>query len=189
MSQNKYPKKITSETVFLPKTIESHGFVYEDNFKTIERITANFDGFSKEYFVSDFGEKSAVLVIYDNHVLLVRQYRLLINCLSFEVPGGRVDDEETPKRAAIRECMEETGVSVNNLKSLIEYDPDLEYTKNHTYVFYTEEIQDIHPTEQKEYEWVPLNKCMKMIENGSITDSLSIIAIMAYQLKHGIKIK
>ncbi len=27
MSQNKYPKKITSETVFLPKTIESHGFV------------------------------------------------------------------------------------------------------------------------------------------------------------------
>jgi ADP-ribose pyrophosphatase len=183
------PKIIISETTCLPETIESHGFVYEDHFKRIERIIAKFDGFSKEYFVSDFGEKAAVLVLRDNYVLLVRQYRLLINRLSFKVPGGRVDDGKTPEGSAIRECMEETGVMTNNLKSLIEYDPDLEYTKNHTYVFYTEEIQNINPTEKKELKWVSLNKCLKMIENGIITDSLSIIAIMTYQLKHGVQVE
>ena len=186
MSQHKVPKTITSETTCLPKTIESHGFVYEDNFKKIERITAKFDGFNKEYFVSDFGEKSAVLVVLKNRVLLVRQYRLLINRISFEVPAGKVDDGESPENSAIRECKEETGVTPKKLKSLIEYDPDLEYTKNHTYVFYSEQIENNHSTEKKDYEWVSMNKCLKMIEDGVITDSLSIIAIMAYQLRHGV---
>ena len=179
-------KTVISETTCLPETIESHGFVYVDNFKKIERITAKFDGFNKEYFVSDFGEKSAVLVMHDSSVLLVRQYRLLINCLSFEVPGGKVDDGEAPEDSAIRECLEETGVSVNNLKPLIEYDPDLEYTKNHTYVFYTEKIDISQSSEKKDHEWVPMNKCLRMIEDGVITDSLSIIAIMAYKLKYGV---
>ena len=178
-------KTINSETTCLPEAIESHGFIYEDDYKRIERITANFDGFSKEYFVSDYGEKAAVLVLRDNYVLLVRQYRLLINRLSFEVPGGSVDDGETPEDSAIRECLEETGVMINNLKPLIEYDPDLEYTKNHTYVFYTEEGGSSHFSEKKDHEWVPLHKCLKMIKRGIIADSLSIIAIMTYKLNHG----
>ena len=189
MGKNKMSKTVSFETTYMPKSIESHGIVYRDNFKTIERITAKFDKFRKEYFVSDFGEKSAVLVVHDKYVLLVRQYRLLINRLSFELPGGKVDDGESPEESAIRECMEETGVMVNNLKSLIEYDPDLEYTKNHTYVFYTEEIQNNHSSENNDHEWVSMNKCLKMIENGVITDSLSIIAIMAYQIRHGVKIE
>jgi len=49
MSQHKVTNTITSETTCLPKTIEFHGFVYEDLFKKIERITAEFDGFRKEY--------------------------------------------------------------------------------------------------------------------------------------------
>ena len=72
MIQKKINKTTTSETTSLPKSIQSHGLVYSDKFKRIERITAKFDGFNKEYFVSDFGEKSAVLVLCDNYVLLLR---------------------------------------------------------------------------------------------------------------------
>ena len=186
MSPKNINKITTSETTSLPKSIKSHGLVYSDNFKRIERITAKFDSFNKEYFVSDFGEKSAVLVICDKNILLVRQYRLLINGLSFEVPGGKVDDGETPESSAVRECMEETGVMISNLKPLIEYDPDLEYTKNHTYVFYSEEVEKKNLTKKIDYEWVPFHKCLKMIKTGVITDSLSIIAIMAYKLNHGV---
>ena len=184
--ENKKRKTKTSETINLPHKIKSNGIVYEDGYKKIEKITAQFDSFNKEYFVSDFGEKSAVFVVRNKQVLLVRQYRLLINRLSFEVPGGKIDDGESPKESAIRECFEETGVRCTNLKSLIAYDPDLEYTKNHTYVFYTEEIENKHSTEKKNYEWVSMNKCLKMVEDGVITDSLSIIAIMAYQLRRGV---
>jgi len=183
MSQKFFSKPITSETMRFPQVIESHGLVYSDNFKTIERITAKFDKFTKEYFVSDFGEKSAVLVVYDNHVLLVRQYRLLINRLSYEVPGGKVGKDEGPEDSAIRECFEETGVKINTLKPLIEFDPDLEYTKNHTYVYITTDIKNNNSNKNNSHQWVHTNDCLKMIQNGVITDSLSIIALMTYQIK------
>jgi len=183
MSQRGDTEIMVSETVNLPNSIESHGLVYEDRFQKIERITAKFDGFSKEYFVSDYGEKAAVLVVRKNQLLLVRQYRLLINRLSYEVPGGKVDNGETPKDAAIRECMEESGIRCSNLKQLVAYDPDLEYSRNHTYVFYTHEAENNSVSDKKNHQWIPVEKCLKMIEKGVINDSLSIISIMAYQLR------
>ena len=173
----------TNETISLPYNIESNGIVYEDPYKIIEKITAEFDGFSKEYFVSDFGEKAAVLVFRDNCILLTRQYRLLINKLSYEVPGGKVDKDENPKDTAIRECFEETGVRCSDLKPLIAYDPDLEYTRNHTHVFYTNDIEKNQTQHLDKHEWLPFNDYSKMIEQGKITDSLSIITILAYKVK------
>ena len=185
MNKEKDSETKTGETVSLPETIESHGIVYDDGFKKIERITAKFDGFSKEYFVSDFGEKAAVLVFRENCVLLTRQYRLLINKLSYEVPGGKVNSGESPEEAAKRECFEETGVYCHTLKPLITYDPDLEYTRNHTYVFYTNDIEKNQIQLLDKHEWLPFNDCLKMIEDEIITDSLSIITLMAYQLRIG----
>jgi len=184
MNKKKDNEATIGETVSMPKSIESHGFVYEDRFKTIERITAKFGGFTKEYFVSDFGEKAAVLAIKNNDVLLARQYRLLINRLSYEVPGGKVDDGERPEDAAIRECFEETGVRCTNLKLLVSYDPDLEYTRNHTHVFYTDEIEDEQAQKSGMHKWIPFNDCLKMIEQGIISDSLSIITILAYKVNN-----
>ena len=96
MTNDSSKKTYFEETVSFPLSIKSKGIVYEDRFKKIERITAQFDSFKKEYFVSDFGEKSAVLVIRDDQILLVRQYRILINKLSYEIPGGKVDESECP---------------------------------------------------------------------------------------------
>ena len=170
------------ETTSLPLTIKSQGIVYEDDYKKIEKITAEFDGFSKDYFVSDFGEKAAVLVFRDNCVLLTRQYRLLINKLSYEVPGGKVNSGESPEEAAKRECFEETGVHCHTLKPLITYDPDLEYTRNHTHVFYTNDIEKNQTQLLDKHEWLPFNDCLEMIEQGIITDSLSIITLLAYKV-------
>ena len=183
MSKKQKSQTINSETVSLPKAIKSHGYVYKDAYKRIERIIAKFDGFNKEYFVSDFGEKSAVLVVSGNQILFVRQYRLLINRLSFEIPGGKVDKSESPKESAARECYEETGVMALNLKLLIEYDPDLEYTRNHTFVYYSNEIETNLSKNSERYEWIAVNECLKMIADGIIADSLSINAIMAYDRK------
>jgi len=172
-----------SETICFPNKIESNGIIYDDGYKKIEKITAQFDGFNKEYFVSDFGEKAALLVINNNRILLTRQYRLLINGLSYEIPGGKVDKDESPEQTAIRECFEETGISCSKLEPLIVYDPDLEYTRNRTYVFFTNELNNTHTQSSNKHDWLPYNQCLKMIENGKITDSLSLITILAYNTK------
>ena len=38
--------------------------------------------------------------------MLVRQYRYLVNQLAWELPGGKVDEGETPEQAAVREAIE-----------------------------------------------------------------------------------
>jgi ADP-ribose pyrophosphatase len=172
-------KLYTEETALLPHKLEHKGIVYEDKFKKIEKICAQFDGFNKEYFVSDYGRRSAVVVIDKGCVLLARQYRLLINGLSYEIPGGKVNEQEAPQEACVRECIEETGIRCRDLKPLIEYDPDLEYTKNHTHVFHARYDETVSQND-KHYVFKPLNECLDMIHARTITDSISIISILAY---------
>jgi 8-oxo-dGTP pyrophosphatase MutT (NUDIX family) len=115
-------------------------------------------------------------------VLLVRQYRLLINGLSYEIPGGRVDENETPQAAAIRECQEEAGVQCCNLKPLISYHPSLDIWKNYTYVFYSEEPRETAKEGTVPRVWVPLARCIEMVLAQQIVDSLSIIALLTYHM-------
>ena len=55
--------------------------------------------------MTDYGEKAGILAIQDNSDLLVRQYRFLINRMSLEIPGGKVDIGETPKETAVKDWM------------------------------------------------------------------------------------
>ena len=168
------------ETLQLPLSIETGEIVYQDRNQTISRLTACFDGFSKEYFVSDHGQRVAVLVVRSNDVLLVRQYRLLINGLTYEIPGGRVDEGETLEAAAARECLEESGVRCWNLKPLISYHAALDIWKNHTHIFLSEECEEIAASDPDRRVWIPLPRCINMVFEQQIVDSLSIVALLAY---------
>ena len=178
-------EQLMSETILLPLSIEPQELVYQDRNQKIYRIIAQFDGFSKEYYVSDHGQRAAVVAVRNSEVLLVRQYRLLINGLSYEIPGGGVDENETPEAAAIRECLEETGVQCLNLKPLISYHPSLDIWKNYTYIFYSEELKEIEKDNSDRRVWIPLERCIKMVFAQQIVDSLSIVALFAYQTLMG----
>jgi len=169
-----------TETTLLPLSIEPQELVYQDRNQKIYRIAAQFDGFDKEYFVSDHGQRAAVVVIRDGELLLVRQYRLLINGLSYEIPGGKIEENETPENAAIRECMEETGIQCLSLKQLISYHPSLDIWKNYTYVFCSEECKEISANYSDRRVWIPLERCIEMVFEQQIVDSLSIIALLTY---------
>ena len=169
-----------SETTSLPLSIEPQELVYQDRNQSIYKIVARFDGFSKEYYVSDHGQRAALVAVRNGEVLLVRQYRLLINGLSYEIPGGRVDENETPHDAAIRECQEEAGVQCLNLKPLLSYHPSLDIWKNYTHVFYSEEPSETAKEGAVPWVWVPLARCIEMVLAQQIVDSLSIIALLTY---------
>ena len=161
--------------------------VYRDRYQAIYQVTADFGEFTKEYFVRDSGHRTGVVVVRNGSVLLVRQYRLIIHGLSWEIPGGKVDEGETPESAAARECLEETGIQCTALKPLLDFHPGLDISYNPTHLFYAEEFvatdqarQD--PGEVVLKEWVPLERCLNMILEGAITDSLSIIGLLTYHM-------
>ena len=171
------------ETTHLPLKIESKEQVYQDRNQKIQRIVAHFDDFDKEYFVSDHGKRAALLAVYNDKVLLVRQYRLIINDLSYEIPGGRIDENETPEDAAIRECFEETSVKCSNLEPLLSFHPSLDIWKNHTRIFFSEKFCQLPVDRSDRHLWTPIEHCIEMIFSGTIVDSLSILALLTYFTK------
>lgn len=168
------------ETILLPLGVETGDLVYSDRNQSIRRVVARFEGFNKEYFVSDHGQRAALLAVRNSEVLLARQYRLLINGISYEIPGGRIENNETPEVAAIRECLEETGFQCFNLKPLFSYHLGLDTLSNYTHIFYAEEIKEIDSGYSSRHSWIPLTDCLNMIVTRKIVDSLSIIALLTY---------
>ena len=125
------------------------------------------------------------MAVRDEQILLVRQYRLLINDLSWEIPGGKVEVDETPSQAAVRECKEEAGVLCNDLKPLINFHLGLDTLLNPTFVFYSNDVAQItgnhvNPREVVLQQWISGEKCLDMINEGTIQDSLTIIALLSY---------
>jgi len=169
-----------NETTLVPFSVESAGHVYQDRNQLVERVVARFDGFTKEFYVADHGQRAAVLALRDAHVLLVRQYRLLVNAVACEIPGGRVDEGESPETAAARECLEETGFQCSHLRLLLGFHPSLEITKNYTFIFYSKDVKQIDTRNSERFVWFPLVRCLEMVFSKEIQDSLTITALLAF---------
>jgi len=162
--------------------------VYKDRNHSIYRVTLDFGSATKELYVGDHGRRAAMVVEGEKGILLSRQYRYLIDRVSWEIPGGRVEDGETPEAAAIRECQEETGVRCRTVQPLLMYQAGLDALHNPTYLFHAREFDSAgkhqpSPTESHEIVWIPLRQCLDMIFDGRIVDSLSLIALMSYSLR------
>lgn len=174
------------EKQYKPKHMGPQEIILQNQFKKVYKVDVDFENFSKEYFVDDCGERVAVLAVQQNQILLVKQYRLLINDLSYELPGGSADRAESFEAAAVRECLEETGIQVKNLLPLFEYHISLDGVKNYTHIYYTNEFDilkqfEANPQEIVDYCWIPIDQCLAMIASKKIMDSMTIIGILYYK--------
>jgi 8-oxo-dGTP diphosphatase len=60
---------------------------------------------------------AAAIIVKDGHVLMVRR-RVKEGELSWQFPAGEVEADESPEDAAVRESLEETGLTVRATKRL-----------------------------------------------------------------------
>ena len=61
---------------------------------------------------------NVVPVTTEGNVVLIRQYRHGIRDVTMEIPGGMMDEGETPEAAAARELREETGYVAEKIRLL-----------------------------------------------------------------------
>jgi len=116
--------------------------VYSNRIQTVYEVIADFGSFEKTYYVDDHQERVGVVVPRGQEILLVRQYRLLVDRGSLEIPGGRIDVGETPIQAAIRECREEAAVEFDSLEPLIGYLPGMDVMNKPTHIFIASGVRE-----------------------------------------------
>jgi ADP-ribose pyrophosphatase len=70
-----------------------------------------------EYFVVELPTSACALAITDDHkVILVKQYRYPLEEVILEIPGGFIDQGESPEKGMARELLEETGYEFANVE-------------------------------------------------------------------------
>jgi len=157
---------------------------YRNRNQTVRKLDLDFGTHRKTLYVADYGQRVGLLIEGPKGVLLTRQYRHLISRLSWEIPGGRVEEGETPEAAAKRECIEETGFAPKDLQALTMFHPGLDTLHNPTHLFCCKAFDSAGERDLEEVaglEWVPLDRTLDMVREGEIVDSLSVIAILSYR--------
>ena len=129
---------------------------------------------------------AAVLLLKDEKILLVKQFRYLYGQPIYEIPAGKLNEGEDPKIAAVRELEEETGFKAE-LSHLLDIYPTPGYTDEIIHIYFAENYvvtnQKLDEDEFLNYCFIDIKTVLKMIENGEIKDAKTIIALYKYLLK------
>lgn len=128
-----------------------------------------------------------ILAIEGDFIYLVGQYRYPLERYSWEIPEGGCSEGEDPLRAAQRELEEETGLRAASWERMGEAHLSNSVSDELAIWFLATGLtQGEHRpegTEQLNIRRVAFTEAMEMALTGGITDALSLLAIMQYQIK------
>jgi 8-oxo-dGTP pyrophosphatase MutT (NUDIX family) len=126
-----------------------------------------------------------VPVTRDGEVVLVRQFRHGAGRVTLEIPAGLVDEGEEPLRAALRECLEETGYRARNAVSLGVVNPNPTLFSNKLYAYLATDVEPAGAiqntgTEQTEVVLVPASRLPELMLRGDIDHALVVATLWRY---------
>jgi 8-oxo-dGTP pyrophosphatase MutT (NUDIX family) len=122
----------------------------------------------------------------DDEVVLIRQFRFGTNRFELEFPGGMVDPNEDPLKAAARELTEETGAANFSIEHIGSSKPNPAFLNNtcHHYLAKGVELtklQNLDANEEIEVLKVPFHLIDSMIQSGEIAHSLILTTWLYYK--------
>jgi ADP-ribose pyrophosphatase len=144
----------------------------------------DFGGRRKTYYVSEYGRRVGLLLLRRGAVLLVRQWRFVAGGDTWEIPGGRLEEGESPAQASARECWEETGWKARDVRPLVSYIPGTDIIDNPTEICVgTAAGRERRPRtcETAGSRWVPLRTCLEWVRRGRISCGMTAMALCAYR--------
>jgi 8-oxo-dGTP pyrophosphatase MutT (NUDIX family) len=125
---------------------------------------------------------TALLNDSQTHVLLLWRHRFVPGVWNWELPGGIVDDGETPEQTAARELEEETGYRTRTLEHLVTFEPMIGMLNCPHHVFLGRGAEHVgEPTETTEMarmEWISLADVPRLINDGEIKNSGTLVAVL-----------
>ena len=117
---------------------------------------------------------------------LVGQYRFALNAYSWEIPEGGADLLDDPLDEAKRELLEETGLKATDWMPLLQMHLSNSVSDELAIIYLatglTQHASKPEETEQLVVKKLPFEEALEMVENGTITDAISVAAILKLKL-------
>lgn len=129
---------------------------------------------------------SIVSITKNNEILLVKQYRPLIEKFTLELPSGHVEKGAKPEQAAKNELFEETGYVAKNLELLGILNPDVGRLTNKMWGFLATDIfKDNTWVPEKGIEVVkcPINDISVLVKNNQFNHALNLAILYLAEFK------
>jgi 8-oxo-dGTP pyrophosphatase MutT (NUDIX family) len=141
------------------------------------------DGDRIDYHVVRIPRDAAgVLVRHpERGILLLYRHRVVTDEWGWEVPGGEIDDGETPAEAAARETLEETGWRPGPLARLTEYYPFPGRSDVRFHLFRASAATHVGTHDRNEaerVEWLSVERAVALIRDGDVGDGLTLTALL-----------
>jgi 8-oxo-dGTP pyrophosphatase MutT (NUDIX family) len=158
--------------------------IYENKWVTVSLVDVELpDGQRFEHHkVSMPSAAMAAVLDDDGRVLLMWRHRFISNTWNWELPGGVVEDGEEPAETIAREIEEELGYHARSLEHVVTFQPMIGTLDSPHHVFIARGADHIgEPTEKTEMqrmEWIPLEQVPTLIQNGEISNSGSLVALL-----------
>ncbi len=167
-----YEKQLASDIRFKGRifTVTVDDVELEDGEKSVREIVHHHGG-------------ACILPLFDNgDICLVRQFRYAFGKELWELPAGKLEQNEDPFEAAKRELTEECGLTADNYINLGEMYPTVGYCSEIIYIYAATGLHqaDMHLDEGEFLtpERIPLEEAYRMVMSGEIQDGKTVAAIL-----------
>ncbi len=141
-------------------------------------------GTRKRQIVRHPGAVTIIPLIDDEHVCLIRNYRVSVQQTLIELPAGTLEPNEDPAHTAERELIEETGYRARQITFLHSFylSPGVLDERMHLYLATGLELVGAarEPGEQIENLVVPWEQAVGMVDQGVIQDAKTIVGLLYY---------
>ncbi|PKH23851.1 ADP compounds hydrolase NudE [Enterobacterales bacterium CwR94] len=151
---------------------------------TVEAVDLAFsNGARRVYERMRPSDREAVMIvpIIDDHLLLIQEYAVGLECYELGFPKGLIDAGESVHQAANRELKEEVGFGATQLQTLrkLTMAPSYFSSKMNIVVaegLYPEKLEGDEPEPLPVTRW-PLSEMMTLLEKGDFNESRCVSAL------------
>jgi ADP-ribose pyrophosphatase len=123
-------------------------------------------------------------VLPDGQILLIQQYRHATRQYLWELVAGRMDPGETPKVAAARELIEETGFRAKRMRVFLDVFPTPGFLEERMFILLAEGLTAGEAEPEEDEKIVSRAYSRKQLEGmmrgGKLRDAKSIAGILYY---------
>lgn len=174
------------------KVLEST-YLHKDDWLTVRKDKCELPNGKviSGYYVLEYPDWVNVFALTeDNKVILVKQYRHALGQVGIEVPGGVIDEGETPEEACKRELLEETGYQFEQFHYLGKICANPATTTNFTHMYLATggkkvAEQQLDDTEEVEVLLQSIEEVKEHVQQNRIMQSLHVNCIIYAMMKLG----